>query len=102
MGTNAKIRQHAELIVDTCFTVEKGDVVTIITDDKHADMAKVVADVAAERGAWPVIMKNETQVARGLAYTLFPIAAPQNLHAGMLADDAVGVFRLPVAEAERP
>lgn len=89
MGTNAKIRQHAELIVDTCFTVEKGDVVTIITDDKHADMAKVVADVAAERGAWPVIMNNETQVARGLADTLFPMAPPKNLHDAMLAADEI-------------
>ena len=89
MGTEAKIRQHAELIVDTCFTVEKGDVVTIITDDKHAHMAKVVADVAAERGAWPVIMNNETQVARGLADTLFPMAPPKNLHDAMLAADEI-------------
>jgi Leucyl aminopeptidase (aminopeptidase T) len=89
MATDAKIRQHAELIVDTCFTVEKGDVVTIITDDKHADMAKVVAEVAAERGAWPVIMNNETQVARGLADTLFPMAPPKNLHDAMLAADEI-------------
>src|ERR1035437_6582707 len=89
MATDAKIRQHAELIVDTCFTVEKGDVVTIITDDKHAAMAKVVAEVAAERGAWPVIMNNETQVARGLADTLFPMAPPKNLHDAMLAADEI-------------
>lgn len=89
MATEAKIRQHAELIVDTCFTVEKGDVVTIITDDGHAQMAKVVAEVAAERGAWPVIMNNETQVARGLADTLFPMAPPKNLHDAMLAADEI-------------
>ena len=79
MATDAKIREHAELIVNTCFTVEQGDVVTIITDDEHAHLAKVVADVAAEKGAWPVIMNNETQVARGLADTLFPMAPPKNL-----------------------
>ena len=77
MPTDGKIREHAELIVNTCFTVEQGDVVTIITDDEHAHLAKVVAEVAAERGAWPVIMNNETQVARGLEDTLFPMAPPE-------------------------
>ena len=48
MPSEAKIREHAELIVDNCFTVEKGDVVTIISDDQHAPLAKVVAQVAAE------------------------------------------------------
>ena len=89
MATDATIREHAKLIVDTCFTVEKGDVVTIITDDQHAHLASVVADVAAERGAWPVIMNNEAQVARGLADTLFPMAPPKNLHDAMLAADEI-------------
>ena len=89
MVTQGKLRQHAELIVDTCFTVEQGDVVTIITDDDHAHLAKVVAEVAAERGGWPVIMNNETQVARGLADTLFPMAPPKNLHDAMLAADEI-------------
>src|SRR3972149_5231735 len=89
MGTESKMRQHAELIVDTCFTVAKGDVVTIITDDKHAHMAAIVADVAAERGASPVIMNNEAQVARALADTLFPMAPPKNLHDAMLAADEI-------------
>jgi leucyl aminopeptidase (aminopeptidase T) len=89
MPTDARIREHAKLIVDTCFTVDKGDVVTIITDDRHAHLAKVVADVAAERGAWPVIMNNETQVSRGLADTLFPMAPPKNLHDAMLAADEI-------------
>jgi ABC-type polysaccharide transport system permease subunit len=51
----------AELIVNTCFTVEQGDVVTIITDDQHAHLARVVAEVASEKGAWPVVMNNETR-----------------------------------------
>lgn len=89
MGTGTKMRQHAELIVDTCFTVEKGDVVTIITDDQHAHLAKIVADVAAERGASPVVMNNEAQVARALADTSFPMAPPQNLHNAMLAADEI-------------
>ena len=59
---------------------------TIITDDGHAQ-AKVVAEVA-ERGGWP-IMNNETQVARGLADTLFPMAPPKNLHDAMLAADEI-------------
>jgi leucyl aminopeptidase (aminopeptidase T) len=89
MPSEGKIREHAELIVDTCFTVEQGDVVTIICDDDHAHLAKVVAEVAAERGAWPVIMNNETQVSRGLQDTLFPMAPPQNLHDAMLRSDEI-------------
>ncbi len=89
MRTDAKVRQHAELIVNTCFTVEQGDVVTIITDDEHAALAKVVADVASEKGAWPVIMNNETQVSRALGDTSFPMAPPQNLHDAMLAADEI-------------
>ena len=89
MATDAKLRQHAELIVDTCFTVGQGDVVTIITDDQHAHMAKVVADVAAERGATPVIMNNEAQVSRALKDTLYPMAPPKNLHDAMLAADEI-------------
>ena len=89
MPTDARIRQHAEMIVDTCFTVEKGDTVTIICDDEHAALARVVAQVASERGAWPVIMNNETQVANGLSDTLFPMAPPKNLHDAMLAADEI-------------
>jgi leucyl aminopeptidase (aminopeptidase T) len=89
MPSESKIRAHAELIVDTCFTVEPGDTVTIICDDDHAHLAKVVAQVAAERGAAPVIMNNEEQVARGLADTLFPMAPPRNLHDAMLRSDEI-------------
>ena len=89
MADETKLRQHAELIVDTCFTVEKGDVVTIITDDQHAALAAIVADVAAERGAAPVVMNNEAQVSRALADTLFPMAPPKNLHDAMLAADEI-------------
>ena len=89
MVTQGKLREHAELIVDTCFTVEQGDVVTIITDDDHAHLAKVVAEVAAERGGWPVIMNNETQVARALKDTQFPMAPPKNLEDAMLAADEI-------------
>jgi leucyl aminopeptidase (aminopeptidase T) len=89
MPSESKIREHAELIVDTCFTVEQGDTVTIICDDDHAHLAKVVAQVAADRGASPVIMNNEEQVARGLADTLFPMAPPRNLHDAMLRSDEI-------------
>ena len=89
MRTDARVREHAELIVNTCFTVEQGDVVTIITDDQHADLAKVVADVASEKGAWPVVMNNETQVSRALGDTSFPMAPPQNLRDAMLAADEI-------------
>jgi aminopeptidase len=83
------IRKDAELVVDVCMSVEADDVVTIITDDDHADQAKVVADVCVDRGAWPVIMNNETQVRRGLADTRFPMVPPRNLHQAMISSDEI-------------
>src|SRR5947199_1243066 len=83
------VREDAELVVDVCMSVEADDVVTIITDDEHADQARVVADVCVDRGAWPVIMNNETQVRRGLADTHFPMAPPRNLHQAMVSSDEI-------------
>jgi leucyl aminopeptidase (aminopeptidase T) len=83
------VRSDAELVVDVCMSVEKDDVVTIITDDEHEDQARVVADVCVDRGAWPVIMNNETQVRRGRADTHFPMAPPRNLHQAMVSSDEI-------------
>ena len=41
--TEAQMRQSAELVVDTCFEVTDGDVVTIITDDRRKPEAEMVA-----------------------------------------------------------
>jgi leucyl aminopeptidase (aminopeptidase T) len=79
----------AALVVDVCMSVEADDVVTIICDDEHADQAAALAQVCLERGAWPVIMNNETQVARGRADTRFPMAPPRNLHQAMISSDEV-------------
>ncbi len=87
--TEESIRSDAELVVDVCMSVEKDDVVTIITDDAHDDQAHVVAEVCVDRGAWPVIMNNETQVRRGLADTHFPMAPPRNLHQAMVNSDEI-------------
>ncbi len=88
--SEADMRASAELIVDTCFEVTEGDVVTIITDDRRKDEAEMVATVVAERGGWPVVMNNETQVRRALADTHFPMAPPRNLHTAMVtADDII-------------
>jgi leucyl aminopeptidase (aminopeptidase T) len=88
-ATEESIRSDAELVVDVCMSVEKDDVVTIITDDAHEDQARVVAEVCVDRGAWPVIMNNETQVRRGLADTMFPMAPPRNLHQAMVNSDEI-------------
>ena len=64
---SSNLLKDAALVVDECFSVEEGDVVTIICDEDREDEARAVAEVCVERGAWPVIMNNETQVARGLA-----------------------------------
>ena len=81
--------KDASLVVDVCMSVEEGDVVTIICDDEHAEQAHAVADVCVERGAWPVVMNNETQVTRGRADVRFPMAPPANLHRAMVGSDEV-------------
>lgn len=85
--TEAQMRASAELIVDTCFEVQEGEVITIITDSRRKEEAEMVATVAAERGAWPVVMDNETQVRRALADTHFPMAPPANLHTAVITAD---------------
>src|SRR5579885_3179176 len=81
--------KDAALVVDVCFSVEKDDVVTMICDDEHEEEAKAVASVVLERGGWPVVMNNETQVRRGRADVRFPMAPPRNLHQAMVASDEV-------------
>lgn len=88
VDTNALVKDAA-LVVDTCMSVEKDDVVTIITDDEHQEQADAIAQIVVERGAWPVIMNNEMQVRRGLADTRFPMAPPRNLHTAMTSSDEV-------------
>jgi leucyl aminopeptidase (aminopeptidase T) len=83
------MQKDAELVVDVCMSVEPDDVVTIITDDEHREQADAIARVCVERGAWPVIMNNEAQVARGRADTRFPMAPPRNLHNAMTSSDEV-------------
>ena len=48
-----------------------------------------MAEVCVERGAWPVVMNNETQVRRGRADVRFPMAPPANLHRAMVGSDEV-------------
>jgi leucyl aminopeptidase (aminopeptidase T) len=81
--------KDAALVVDVCMSVEKDDVVTIITDDEHVEQANAVARVVVERGGWPVVMNNEAQVSRGRADVRFPMAPPRNLHDAMTSSDEV-------------
>jgi leucyl aminopeptidase (aminopeptidase T) len=83
------LTKHAELVVDVCMSVEDGDVVTIICDDEHVEQAEAIANVVVERGGWPVVMNNETQVRRGRADVRCPMAPPRNLHQAMVASDEV-------------
>jgi aminopeptidase len=84
--------EDAALIVDVCFSVEEGDVVTIICDDEHTAEAAAIAEVVADRGGWPVVMNNEQQVRRGRANVRFPMAPPTNLHRAMVGSDEVIVI----------
>jgi leucyl aminopeptidase (aminopeptidase T) len=85
----AAMRKGAQLVVGTCMTVQKGDVVTVICDDAHRGQADAIAQLCVEAGAFPVIMNNETQVARGLKDTRFPMAPPRNLHQAMINSDEI-------------
>src|SRR5437588_11825937 len=87
MVANDNLLKDAALIVDVCFSVEEGDVVTIICDDHREEEARAVAEVVVERGGWPVIMNNERQVRRGRADARVPIAPHQNLHRAMVGSD---------------
>lgn len=89
MADASSMRNDAELVVDVCMSVESDDVVTIITDDAREHEAKIVAEVCVDRGAWPVVMNNETQVARGIADTHFPMVPPRNLHQAMVSSDEI-------------
>src|SRR5437660_8766405 len=89
MVANDNLVKRPGLIVDVCFAVEDGDVVTIIGDDEHAEEAAAVAEVVVDRGAWPVAMNNEQQVRRGRADVRFPMAPPANLHRAMVGSDEV-------------
>lgn len=86
---DANLRRDAELVVGVCMSVAKDDVVTIITDDAHLKEADALAQIAVERGAFPVICNNEYQVRRGVADTRFPMAPPRNLHQAMVASDEI-------------
>src|ERR1051326_7548246 len=86
---SGNLLKDAALIVDVCFSIEEGDVVTIICDDEREEEAKAVAEVCVDRGAWPVIMNNEMQVRRGRADVRFPMAPPANLHRAMVGSDEV-------------
>ena len=87
--TETQMRASAELVVDTCFEVKEGDVVTIITDDRRKPEAEMVATVVAERGGLPIVANNEAQIRRALADTLFPMVPPRNLHQAMVTSDQI-------------
>ena len=53
------LRRDAELVVGVCMSVDKDDVVTIITDDAHRAEADALAQIVVERGGFPVICNNE-------------------------------------------
>jgi leucyl aminopeptidase (aminopeptidase T) len=89
MSDSAEIRKDAELVIDVCMSVEAEDVVTIICDNDHRGEADALAEVALDRGAWPVIMDNEAQVKRGRADTHFPMDPPRNLHEAMVNSDEI-------------
>jgi aminopeptidase len=83
------LRRDAELVVGVCMSVEKGDVVTIITDNDHLKEADALATIVGERGGSPVICNNDYQVKRALADMTFPMAPPRNLHQAMVHSDEI-------------
>ncbi len=87
--TEESLRNDAELIVDVCFEVAEDDVVTIITDNRRSEEAEMLATVVSERGGWPIVMNNDTQVRRALQDTHFPMVPPKNLHTAMVSSNEI-------------
>ena len=87
--TEEQMRKSAELVVNVCFGVKEGDTVTIITDGRRKDEADMVATVVSERGGWPIVVNNDTQVRRALQDTHFPMMPPRNLHTAMVTSDQI-------------
>ncbi|HEX6520783.1 MAG TPA: hypothetical protein VF070_12350, partial [Streptosporangiaceae bacterium] len=87
--TEEQMRKSAELVVDVCFAVKDGDVVTIITDNRRKEEADMVATVVSERGGWPIVANNNPQVQRALQDTHFPMVPPRNLHRAMVTSDQI-------------
>lgn len=87
--TEETLRSDAELIVDVCFEVAEDDVVTIITDNRRSPEADMLATVISERGGWPIVMNNDTQVRRALEDTHFPMVPPKNLHTAMVSSNEI-------------
>lgn len=87
--TEEQMRKSAELVVDVCFAVKEGDVVTIITDNRRKEEADMVATVVSARGGWPIVANNNTQVQRALQDTHFPMVPPRNLHRAMVTSDQI-------------
>jgi leucyl aminopeptidase (aminopeptidase T) len=87
--STSTLRRDADLVVGTCMSVEKGDVVTIITDDAHVGEAGALAASVLGRGGFPVIMNNDAQVQRGMQDMRFPMAPPRNLHQAMISSDEI-------------
>ncbi|MGI8476797.1 MAG: aminopeptidase [Thermomicrobiales bacterium] len=83
------LRRDAELVVGVCMSVERDDVVTIITDDEHLTEAAALARIVVERGGYPVVCNNGHQVTRAIADMTFPMAPPRNLHRAMVASDEI-------------
>lgn len=83
------LRRDAELIVDVCFEVAEDDVVTIITDNRRSVEADMLATVISERGGWPIVMNNDTQIRRALQDTHFPMVPPKNLHTAMVSSNEI-------------
>ncbi|MEA2598867.1 MAG: aminopeptidase, partial [Thermomicrobiales bacterium] len=83
------LRRDAELVVGVCMSVEKDDIVTIVTDDAHVTEASALAQIVVERGGYPIVCNNEHQVRRAIADMTFPMAPPRNLHQAMVASDEI-------------
>ena len=67
--TEEQMRKSAELVVDVCFAVKEGDVVTIITDNRRKEEADMVATVVypsspPHRKQWslPVVLPGKIKM----------------------------------------
>ena len=76
-------------MVGVCMSVEQDDVVTIITDNEHADQAARWSQIVRRARRLAGRLNNETRCTRGRADMNFPMAPPVNLHQAMVASDEI-------------
>jgi leucyl aminopeptidase (aminopeptidase T) len=85
-----ELAADARLVVESCLSVQPGDVVTVVFDATHEPQARATAKAAKELGARILLIDNEDQIGPiRNDHGLFPGAPLAPLHQAMITSDHV-------------